>query len=197
MGRDADGKERVWFSSGSESGTTDFQFMLRGAVKEAGVLALLNRYYHQRTSSYPLGESFNARQAPQSLDALLALAKDNFDAALMPTIVGVGDTVTAQLKDGEVKRGGSDRNFLQLIQNLDSVFNTGNFTVYVDSSGGELKNRQPLKLSAESGDMKVTQGPTDSADPLRLNVAFPGGPEQYCKAFIVAAQKRGGQRSGV
>ncbi|MEM9946609.1 MAG: glucosylglycerol 3-phosphatase [Cyanobacteria bacterium P01_D01_bin.36] len=197
LGRDADGKERVWFSSGSESGTTDFQFMLRGAVKEAGVLALLNRYYHQRTSSYPLGESFNARQAPQSLDALLALAKDNFDAALMPTMVGVGDTVTAQLKDGEVKRGGSDRNFLQLIQNLDSVFNTGNFTVYVDSSGGELKNRQPLKLSAESGDMKVTQGPTDSADPLRLNVAFPGGPEQYCKAFIVAAQKRGGQRSGV
>lgn len=191
LGRDSEGKERVWFGSATESGTTDFQFMLRGAIKEAGVLALLNRYYYERTGRYPLGESFNARQAPQSLSALLALAKDNFDAALMPTIVGVGDTVTAQTTDGEVKRGGSDRNFLQLIQDLNGVFNTGNFTVYVDSSGGELKNRQPLELSSEAGSLRVVKGPGDSADPLCLNVAFPGGPEQYCQTFITAAQQRG------
>ncbi|MEL6938291.1 MAG: glucosylglycerol 3-phosphatase [Cyanobacteria bacterium J06598_1] len=190
LGRDANGKERVWVGSATESGTTDFQFMLRGAVKEAGVLALLNRYYFQRTGSYPLGESFNAREAPQSLSELLALAKENFDPAEMPLMVGVGDTVTSQTQDGEVKRGGSDRNFLQLIQNLNTVFNTGNFTVYVDSSGGELKNRQPLKISAEGGTKKVVQGPGDAADPLRLNVAFPGGPQQYCQAFIAASQSR-------
>lgn len=190
LGRDEAGKERVWFGSADESGTTDFQFMLRGAIKEAGVLALLNRYYHQRTGSYPLGESFNARQAPQSLDALLALAKNSFDPALMPMLVGVGDTVTAQRQAGEMKRGGSDRNFLQLIQNLNGCFDTGNFTVYVDSSGGELKNRQPLKLSSESGSVQVIQGPSDSADPLRLNVAFPGGPSQYCQTFITAARQR-------
>ncbi len=190
LGRDAAGKERVWFGSDAESGTTDFQFMLRGALKEAGVLALLNRYYHQRMGTYPLGESFSARTAPTSLESLLDLAKTAFDPELMPTIIGVGDTVTAQAKGGEVKRGGSDRNFLQLIQNLNDVFSTGNFTVYVDSSGGELENRQPLKLAEENGTSRVIQGPGDSADPLRLNLAFPGGPAQYCQTFITAAAHR-------
>ncbi len=190
LGRAADGKERVWFGSGQDSGTTDFQFMLRGAVKEAGVLALLNRYYFKRTGSYPLGEEFSAREAPHSLDSLLALAKDAFDPAQMPLMVGVGDTVTSQPQADGVKRGGSDRNFLQLIQQLDTVFNTGNLTVYVDSSGGELKNRQPLQLVEENGINRVVKGPGDADDPLRLNVAFPGGHEQYVQTFIAAAQAR-------
>ena len=63
-GRGPDGKEIFWFGQGDESGTTDFQFMLRGAIKEAGVLALLNRYYAARTGEFPLGEDFSVRQAP-------------------------------------------------------------------------------------------------------------------------------------
>lgn len=195
LGRDAEGQEIVWFGESGESGTTDFQFMLRGAIKEAGVLALLNHYYFQRAGSYPLGKDFNARQAPHDLAALVNLVKANFDPAMMPMIVGVGDTVTAQAQGDQVKRGGSDRNFLQLIQNLNDVFDSGNLTVYVDSSGGELKNRKPLQLADENGVQQVVRGPGDDADPLQLNVAFPGGYEQYCQVFARAAGDRLQQKS--
>ncbi len=190
LGRETSGDEIVWFSEPGESGTTDFQFMLRGAIKEAGVLALLNHYYFQRSGSYPLGASFNARQAPQVMQDLIDLVKANFDPALMPRIVGVGDTVTSQVQGGEVKRGGSDRNFLQLIQNLNAHFDSGNLTVYVDSSGGELKNRQPLQIKTVDGVETVIKGPGDEADPLRLNVAFPGGHGQYCQLYGAAAGAR-------
>ncbi|MEM1427619.1 MAG: glucosylglycerol 3-phosphatase, partial [Cyanobacteria bacterium P01_H01_bin.130] len=43
-GRDKHGQERLRLARSSDSGTTDFQFMLQGAIKEAGVVALLNRY---------------------------------------------------------------------------------------------------------------------------------------------------------
>jgi len=184
--------------------------MLRGAIKEVGVLALLNRYYFHQTGRYPLGESFNVRRAPHDMDALVSLVAENFDPAQMPLIVGVGDTVTAQQSAGgvgsevvgsEVKRGGSDRNFLQLIQNLKEPFNSQHLTVYVDSSGGELKNRRPLKLSSPTQlsnqaanipqiPQQVISGPGDPADPLRLNVAFPGGHMQYCQFFEKAARER-------
>ncbi|WP_008313625.1 glucosylglycerol 3-phosphatase [Leptolyngbya sp. PCC 6406] len=198
-GRDEDGKERIWLAQGEESGTTDFQFMLRGAIKEAGVLALLNRYYAQRTGTYPLGPDFSVRQAPQTQADLLALVKHHFDPALMPLIVGVGDTVTSQVvvEDGVpvAKRGGSDRNFLQLIQAIDTVFERGNVVVYVDSSGGELKNRRPLAIEERQGIKTVVAGPgdpQDTTDPLRLNVVFPGGHRQYCQVFQQAAQTRSG-----
>ncbi|WP_346291083.1 glucosylglycerol 3-phosphatase [Sphaerothrix gracilis] len=197
LGRDASGKEIVWFSQGDESGTTDFQFMLRGAVKEAGVVAILNRYYYQRTGSYPLGPDFNSRQAPHEHLALVKLVKDNFDPAHMPLIVGVGDTVTSKMveEDGQLqaKRGGSDRNFLQLIQDINAFFDQGNLVVYIDSSGGELKNRKALQLAEVDGELKVIEGPCDprdTSDPLVLNVVFPGGYRQYCAAFSTAAQRR-------
>ncbi|MDA0674300.1 MAG: glucosylglycerol 3-phosphatase [Cyanobacteria bacterium] len=197
-GRGPDGKEVIWWSQGDESGTTDFQFMVRGGIKEAGVLALLNRYYAQRTGIYPLGADFNVRQAPQSQADLLALVQDHFDPALMPLMVGVGDTVTSTVVtvDGEpvAKRGGSDRNFLHLIQAIGQRFNTGNIVVYVDSSGGELKNRQALQLEHRDGEPTVIAGPgdpRDTADPLTLNVVFPGGHGEYCAAFQQAAQRRG------
>jgi glucosylglycerol 3-phosphatase len=196
-GRGADGKEVVWFSQGDESGTTDFQFMLRGAIKEAGVLALLNRYYAQRTGHYPLGEDFSVRQAPHSHKALIDLVVDNFDPAAMPTIVGVGDTVTSKImvEQGQpvAKRGGSDRNFLHLVQDIGRQVGKGNVVTYVDSSGGELKNRKALKLETLNGKLVVTEGPgdpDDTNDPLTLNVVFPGGYEQYCQAFQTAAQQR-------
>ncbi len=196
LGRNDAGKEIVWFADAGASGTTDCQFMLRGAIKEAGVLALLNRYYFGRVGEYPLGESFNARQAPHRLEDLVALVRKHFDPAQMPLMVGVGDTVTAQKQaDGAVKRGGSDRNFLQLIQALNPHFAGHNLTVYVDSSGGELKNRQPLKLEMKKGQQQVVEGPGYKAgesvsDPLRLNVAFPGGHVEYCSIFAQAAKQR-------
>ena len=196
-GRNATGNEVIWLSQGHESGTTDFQFMLRGAIKEAGVLALLNRYYAQRTGTYPLGEDFSVRMAPHDHNALLALVKAQFDPAQMPCIVGVGDTVTSKVVtvDGAMvaKRGGSDRNFLHLVQDIGRSFNTGNVVVYVDSSDGELKNRKALKLDVHQSVTQVVEGPgdpLDTTDPLRLNVAFPGGYRQYCSAFQAAAARR-------
>ncbi|MFH7242890.1 MAG: glucosylglycerol 3-phosphatase [Spirulina sp.] len=197
-GRQADGKEVLWLGKGAESGTTDFQFMLRGAIKEAGVLALLNRYYAQHTGEFPLGEDFSVRQAPHSLPELLALAEAHFDPALMPTLVGVGDTVTSRWSIGEdcqpiVQRGGSDRLFLQLVQDLGERFDRGNLVTYVDSSGGQVKNRKPLTLEHHNGQPVVVEGPgdpRDTTDPLRLNVVFPGGHRQYCAAFQSAAQQR-------
>ncbi|PSN76535.1 glucosylglycerol 3-phosphatase [filamentous cyanobacterium CCP4] len=196
-GRGPDGKEILWFSQGHESGTTDFQFMLRGAIKEAGVLALRNRYYAAKTGNYPLGESFSVRQAPHSHSELLDLVIQNFDPALMPTLVGVGDTVTSVvvMEDGQpvAKRGGSDRNFLHLIQAIGQHFETGNLVTYVDSSGGELRNRKALRLEDRGGTSVVVEGPGDArdeADPLILNVVFPGGYRQYCQAFQTAAARR-------
>lgn len=196
-GRGPDGKEIVWFGQGDESGTTDFQFMLRGAIKEAGVLALLNRYYAAKTGEFPLGEDFSVRQAPHSHADLLNLVVQNFDPAQMPTLVGVGDTVTSVVvvEDGQpvAKRGGSDRNFLHLIQSIGQQFDTGNLVTYVDSSGGELKNRKALKLDDRNGKTVVTEGPgdpRDDDDPLVLNVVFPGGYQQYGQAFQTAAARR-------
>ncbi len=196
-GRGPDGKEILWFGQGDESGTTDFQFMLRGAIKEAGVLALLNRYYAAKTGEFPLGEAFSVRQAPHSHSELLDLVIQNFDPALMPTLVGVGDTVTSALvmEDGKrvAQRGGSDRNFLHLIQAIGQHYDTGNVVTYVDSSGGQLKNRKALKLEDRHGTTVVTDGPgdpLDTEDPLVLNVVFPGGYRQYSETFQSAAARR-------
>ncbi|MEB3356143.1 MAG: glucosylglycerol 3-phosphatase [Synechococcales bacterium] len=197
LGRDSHGLEILRPATETDSGTTDFQFMLRGAVKEAGVLFILNHYYYRRTGTHPLGPDFNVRQAPADHAALLELVKSHFDPALMPRMVGVGDTVNSQVLMNEgkiiVRRGGSDRNFLQLIQDIGTAMGNGNVIVYVDSSQGEVKNRRPLKLSTADGALQVVDGPGDpgdTADPLTLNVVFPGGHSQYCRAFQTAAQQR-------
>ena len=96
LGRDDKGKEILQPAQGKDSGTTDLQFMLRGAIKEVGVLVILNHYYYLHTGNYPLGSNFNARQAPQNHQELLALAKEKFDPKIMPQIIGVGDTVTSK-----------------------------------------------------------------------------------------------------
>jgi len=202
LGRDADGLEILRPVTESDSGTTDFQFMLRGAVKEAGVLAILNHYYHQRTGHYPLGKEFSARQAPKSHAALLELVVENFSREEMPLIVGVGDTVnsTVEMQNGQplVRRGGSDRNFLQLVQDIGTAMDLGHIIVYVDSSSGEVLNRKPLRIepqpgSQESNPQRVVEGPCDPQDlhdPLQLNVVFPGGHQQYCNLFQQAAFDR-------
>jgi glucosylglycerol 3-phosphatase len=204
LGKDARGLEIMQPATEGDSGTTDFQFMLRGAIKEVGVLVILNHYYYLQTGNYPLGENFNARQAPQTHRELLNLVKANFDPKIMPTIVGVGDTVTSKADTNgdllEFKRGGSDRGFLELVQMLGKEFNTGNIVTYIDSSDGEVKNRKPLKLetitSARHNSqtvVRVVEGPGDSRDtedPLTLNVVFPQGHEQYIDVFATAARLR-------
>lgn len=204
LGRDDRGQEILRPVRGDDSGTTDFQFMIRGAIKEAGVLAILNRYYHQRTGTYPLGEDFSVRQAPKDHQALLALVENYFDVREMPVLIGVGDTVNSTVEEIEgkrqVRRGGSDRNFLQLIQDIGKAIAVENLVIYVDSSAGEVKNRKPLKLSsAVESDrtswegVQVLEGPGDSSDtedPLTLNVAFPNGYREYTAFFQKAARQR-------
>jgi glucosylglycerol 3-phosphatase len=197
LGRDERGVEIMQPAKDGDSGTTDFQFMLRGAIKEVGVLVILNHYYYLQTGQYPLDKDFNAREAPNKQQDLVQLAKDNFDPKIMPTIVGVGDTVTSKAVNNgnglEFKRGGSDRGFLELIQVLGREFNTDNVTIYVDSSGGELKNRQALKLDRSNPqEIKVIHGPGDGdlEDPLTLNFVFPGGHQEYIDFFCRTVESR-------
>jgi len=198
LGRNEQGLEVMQPTKGKDSGTTDFQFMLRGAIKEVGVLVILNHYYYLQTGKYPLGMDFNAREAPHKQSDLLQLVKDNFDPKLMPTIVGAGDTVTSKAVETngktEYKRGGSDRGFLELVQALGKEFSTDNAVIYVDSSGGELKNRQALKIDRSNpNEPKVLQGiggEGDTEDPLTLNFVFPNGHPEYINFFCGLAESR-------
>ena len=192
LGRDETGKELLRPATENDSGTTDFQFMIRGAIKEAGVLAILNRYYSQRTGTYPLGETFNVRNAPNDYTELLQLVRDHFDFDLMPILIGVGDTVNSSVAEIngklDIRRGGSDRAFLQLIQDI----HPHNLTVYIDSSGGEVKNRKPVRIETPStGKPNVVELPTDANDPLTLNLIFPNGHNEYTTFFRNVAATRG------
>lgn len=194
LGR-VDGREMPRISDGSDAGTTDFQFMLRGAVKEVGVLVLLNHYYFRRTGEYPLGEGFNAREAPAGIDELLALAQSRFDPAEMPRIVGVGDTVTSHPQaEGIYQRGGSDRGFLTLVQALGKRFSTDNACVYIDSSGGEVVrpgvDSDRLDVDADA----ALSGISDPHDELRLNFLFTGGHIEYVNFFCDLAERRSQQK---
>jgi len=181
--------EQLKPASDTDMGTTDFQFMLRGAVKEVGVLVLLNHYYFIETGEYPLGEHFNARNAPKNRDGLLALAERAFDPAIMPRIIGVGDTVTST--SGNL-RGGSDRGFLTLVQDLGQRFQSDNAVLFIDSSRGALK-RPGIEPLPQPGDTQVPlsslQGISDSEDPLKINFVFPGGHKEYTKFFIALSQR--------
>ena len=197
LGRDEQGLEIMRPATMEDSGTTDFQFMLKGAVKEAGVLFLLNYYYFSRTGEYPLGKDFNPRQVSFHHDDLLKLVRDNFAPEHMPMIVGVGDTVNSQVTiengDKVVKRGGSDRNFLQLIQDIGRQYHTDNVIAYVDSSQGEVKNRKQVKISYVNDTPKVEEGPEhpdDVDEPLKINLVFPKGYQQYCDFFMNIANHR-------
>lgn len=200
LGRDTDGQERLRHAEGSHAGTTDFQFMLKGAVKEVGVLVILNHYYYQHTGEYPLGEHFNARQAPHDPADLLQLARARFDPARMPLIVGVGDTVTSHTEtvDGEPRplRGGSDRGFLTLVQQLGEAFGRANRVLYIDSSGGEVRrpgvDAEHLQHCAADPDLlpwPALAGITDPDDPLRIDVLFCGGYRQYLAFFGALAER--------
>jgi len=185
---DDDGREQPVWASAAGTGTTDVQFMLRGAIKEAGLLVLINRHIARHHGVHPLGEAFNVRTAPRSHQDLLALAEARIPPELMPQLVGVGDTITSNPgpTPGSWRRGGSDRGFLTLLQDLGRRFDRPNRVVLVDSSGGEVS-----RPSMADGSLR---GLTDPEDPLRLDALFPGGPAQY-RAFFTELAAAAPQRA--
>ena len=165
-------------------GTTDVQFMLRGAVKEAGLLALINDHIARRTGTAPLGADFNARSAPTGHTELLELCQRSSPVENMPLLVGVGDTIASE-PDGQGgwRRGGSDRGFLTLLQELGNAFGRQNRVVLVDSSAGEVD-----RPSLQHPELK---GLSDPDDPLRPDVLVPGGPDAYVAWFEQLANELG------
>ena len=184
LGRAADGSERIKPSAPGDVGTTDIQFMLTGSLKEAGLLVLLNQHIARRWGEAPFGESFNVRTAPHDHDGLLALVKRGVPRERMPLLVGVGDTVTStRAEDGSSwMRGGSDRGFLQLLQDLGRWCGQPNRVVLVDSSHGEI-DRPSL------ADDRL-EGISDPDDPLQVDALMPEGPAQYIRWFIQLAEQR-------
>jgi len=174
-----DGKEQIKWASPEHCGTSDFQFMLRGAVKEAGLLVLLNQHIARQTGQAPLGDDFNVRTAPRNAEGLLALAQEAIAPDQMPTLIGIADTITSEprVEGTQLRwsRGGSDRGFLTLLQEIGRAFGTPNRVVLVDSSGGELD--RPSLLDPE------LKGLSDPEDPLQLDVLVPGGPAAYVAWF--------------
>lgn len=190
LGRSADGAERLKPAAGDSAGTTDFQFMLRGAVKETGVLVLLNHYYARHTGTYPLGEDFNARTAPRERDALVELAVSKFDPAFMPRILAVGDTLTSSEADGAYLRGGSDRGFLELVQVLGERFGSGNVIAFVDSSRGQIRRPSVAVEHLPLEPSRALAHISDAEDPLVLNAIFPNGHAEYIEFFRTLAMLR-------
>ena len=184
LGRDSQGLERLKPAVAGDVGTTDIQFMLTGSLKEAGLLVLLNQHIARRWGKAPFGEAFNVRTAPHEPDALLALVQEQIPVERMPLLVGVGDTVTSTASaDGSGwLRGGSDRGFLTLLQQLGRWSGQTNRVVLVDSSHGEVD--RPSLVDEQ------LKGITDPQDPLHLDVLMTGGPEQYITWFEALARGR-------
>ncbi len=176
-------RERLKPSIPGDVGTTDIQFMLKGALKEAGLLVLINQHIARRYGTAPLGSDFNARTAPHSHGELLELARAKINPTQMPLLIGVGDTVTSNqcLETGAWLRGGSDRGFLHLIQDLGQVFNRPNRVLLVDSSSGEV-DRPSIE------DERLL-GISDPEDPLSFDVLISSGPSGYVKWFSQLAKQ--------
>ena len=171
------GKEIMKYSTQNEFGTTDIQFIIKGAIKEAGLLLLLNKYIANKTGVYPFGENFNVRNAPKTHNKLIALCKDKIPSDQMPLLVGVGDTVTSvkDNKDNSWLRGGSDRGFLTLIQRLGESYNKENQVIFVNSC-----NDQVLRPKINGADMT---GISDPNDDLNFNMVINDGPKEYIEWF--------------
>ena len=172
-----DGREIMKYSTQNEFGTTDIQFIIKGAIKEAGLLFLLNKYIENKTGVYPFGENFNVRNAPKTHAQLIKLCIDKIPHEQMPLLVGVGDTVTSvkDNKDNSWLRGGSDRGFLTLIQRLGESYKKDNQVVFVNSC-----NEQVLRPRINGTDM---QGVSDPNDDLKFNMIINDGPKEYIEWF--------------
>ncbi len=171
------GREIMKYSTQNEFGTTDIQFIIKGAIKEAGLLLLLNKYIANKTGVYPFGENFNVRNAPKTHNKLIELCRDKIPSDQMPLLVGVGDTVTSVKddKDNSWLRGGSDRGFLTLIQRLGESYKKDNQVVFVNSCNDEV-----LRPKINGTDMK---GVSDHNDDLKFNMIINDGPKEYIEWF--------------
>lgn len=179
-----EGRELIKYAVEEDVGTTDIQFMINGAVKERGLLVLLNKYILSKTGIAPFGDYFNARETPKSNKELIDLCKRKIPKDIMPLLVGVGDTVTStklESNKGWV-RGGSDRGFLELIQELGKEYQIDNQIILVDSSGGEV-DRPSLK----DGNLI---GISDPEDTLHFSAIFESGPAGYIEWFSELARLR-------
>ena len=171
------GLEIMKYANQNEFGTTDIQFIINGAIKEAGLLLLLNKYISTKTGVYPFGAKFNVRNAPKTLNELVALCIEKIPSDQMPLLIGVGDTVTSAKdhKSNSWLRGGSDRGFLTLIQRLGESYKKENQVIFINSS-----NDQALRPRVNGFDMK---GISDPNDYLKFNMIISNGPEEYIEWF--------------
>ncbi len=177
------GKELLKYATINDKGTTDIQFMIKGAIKESGLLVLINNYIENRTGKFPFGRDFNVLQAPKDISSLAKLCLDRVSIRDMPTLFGIGDTVTST-KDhtkNTYLRGGSDRGFLTLIQELGKLYNKDNRVLIVDSSYGEV-DRPSMKSS-------LYDGITDKEDVLKFDYVFLDGTDEYINWFINLSKK--------
>ncbi len=179
-----DNKELCKYSKEGDVGTTDIQLIIKGALKQSGVLLLLNKYINSKFGYYPFESGFNVRSVPTSIDRLIELIVDSISIKDMPTIVGVGDTVTS-IKDpynNKWLRGGSDRDFLTLIQELGKKYEKDNQIILVDSSHGEV-DRPSVKETGLSGI-------SDAKDNLKFNLIMENGPKEYIEWIVKLSQAR-------
>jgi len=177
-------KEIIKLSTKNDIGSTDIQLLISGAVKDSGVLFLLNKFIEIKTGKSPFGRNFNFRNSPKSVKEKIDLCKKSIHKCDMPLIVGVGDTVTSKKNNGDkiYLRGGSDRSFLEFIQILGNEFGTNNKIIFVDSSSGEVE-----RPSTKQTGLK---GISDVDDKLKFDMVFKNGPKEYISWFIELAKKR-------
>ena len=172
------GKETIKLSSKDDIGSTDIQLLIKGAVKDSGVLFLLNKLIADKTGKAPFGSNFNFRNSPNSITGKIDLCKRTIKTKDMPLIVGVGDPVTSQKKNGDKSylRGGSDRSFLEFIQILGNEFGIDNIIIFVDSSSGEIERPSTKKTGLI--------GISDIHDNLKFDMVFKNGPKEYILSLI-------------
>jgi len=178
------GREIIKLSSNDDIGSTDIQLLIKGAVKDSGVLFLLNKFIANKTGKAPFGSNFNFKNSPNSITEKIDLCKRTIQAEDMPLIIGVGDTVTSKKHNGKETflRGGSDRSFLEFIQILGNEFGIKNKIIFVDSSSGEVERPSTKQTGLI--------GISDYYDNLKFDIIFKDGPKEYISWFIELAQKR-------
>ena len=177
------GNEIIKLSTKNDIGSTDIQLLLKGAVKDSGVLFLLNKFIEEETGKAPFGRNFNFRNSPKTIKEKVDFCKKNIKSKDMPTIIGVGDTITSQkISNKSYSRGGSDRSFLELIQLLGKEFRSNNKIIFVDSSSGEVYRPSTKKSGFE--------GIIDEEDNLKFDMVFQNGPKEYVEWFTKFARNR-------
>ena len=174
----------IKLSSQDDIGSTDIQLLIKGAVKDSGVLFLLNKFIADKTGKAPFGSNFNFRNSPSSFAGKIDLCKRTIQKKDLPLIVGVGDTVTSKKNNDQksYSRGGSDRSFLEFIQLLGNEYGIKNKIIFVDSSSGEVERPSTKKTGLI--------GISDVHDNLKFDIVFKNGPKEYISWFIELANER-------